>query len=124
MLLQEADSKLQSFHTNTHLSLSLSQALKVVTDSCGFCKRVSRAARASLVLITGRCGLPIAHRTPIAAVMGAPIIVDKVEHPSEEVSTACLFVYSFTASRSRDDKVLCAYSTAHNKHTQTNTHTY
>ena len=70
------------------LNVSVHQAMHIVTDSFGICRRISRATRMSLVLIAGRFGLPIAFRTPIAAAMGTPIVCERVANPSQEVTAS------------------------------------
>ena len=59
--------------------------LRVHTDPFGVLKWLSRTLRVSLVMISGRWGLPIPYRVPVAIVMGEPIITVKNANPSQEV---------------------------------------
>ena len=52
-------------------------------DRFGILERISRMAQASLFIYWGRLGLPIPRRANITMLIGRPILVDKVENPSD-----------------------------------------
>ena len=53
-------------------------------DPFGLLERLSRAAQASFFIYWGRFGLPIPRRANITMLVGRPILVDKVEAPTDE----------------------------------------
>lgn len=61
-----------------------SKALHVWYDKYGYMQWLSRKLRVSLVLFTGRYGLPIPFRTPLLAVFGDPMPVQKNSKPTSE----------------------------------------
>jgi diacylglycerol O-acyltransferase 2, plant len=57
---------------------------KVGGGSSGWSARLSRALRTSFVLFYGRYLLPIPYAHPITMLVGKPIAVEKIEHPTHE----------------------------------------
>jgi hypothetical protein len=65
-------------------SIGNSQAFYSWFDSFGFLEWVSRKTQVALFLYFGRFGLPIPFRVNVTQLLGAPIVVKKVENPSDE----------------------------------------
>jgi len=66
------------------------QCLNVWTDPFGIMQRLSRSLRISICFFSGRFGLPIPKRIPLLGVLGSPIIVPKIENPTNEQVAALL----------------------------------
>ena len=64
--------------------------LRVWSDPWGLLRALSRRLRISVCFFTGRLGLPIPLRVPILGVLGAAIVVPKVDNPSPEMVQSLL----------------------------------
>jgi 1-acyl-sn-glycerol-3-phosphate acyltransferase len=61
-----------------------SKCLNVWTDRWGVMQWLSRKLQISIVLFSGRWGLPIPYRTPLLSITGDKIVVAKVQDPTPE----------------------------------------
>ena len=64
--------------------------LKTWQDPWGAMRKLSRWMRVSVVVFTGRFGLPIPFRVPLLGVLGSPIIVPLTPNPTNEQVAALL----------------------------------
>jgi len=69
-------------------SIGNSQAFYSWYDSFGFLEWVSRKTQVALFLYFGRLGLPIPFRVNVTQLLGAPIVVEKKEKPTDEEVSA------------------------------------